>query len=180
MDADNIIAAGMRTKDWSSLLVGAWAEATQRYKDVAWAEAFLSHKAADLVTSPAGDLLWILPPDKREAFVLKILRRNPSALFTKAMPEDMLLQLETPWSVELSRVVLKGVSHYIGPVSNYGNWQARQSLKLFARTMPPSIRNEAVSLLAEKAATNTFFTEAVDEFLATLEFRQEMLKEFAP
>src|SRR5439155_22633194 len=103
--------------------VGAWAEATQRYKDVAWAEAFMSDKPADVATSRAGDLLSILPPNKREAFVLNILRRNAGALFTKTMPVDTLLELEAPWSMELSRVVLKGVSHYIAPVSNYGNWQ---------------------------------------------------------
>ncbi len=179
VDAANIVSASTATKDWHSVLIGAWVEATRRYKDVVWAEAFLVHDAADLVNSPARTLLGILPPDNREAFVLNILQHNPSALYTKAMPAYLLLQLQTPWSTELSRAVLNGVSHYIVPASDYSNWQVRQDLKgFYGRYMPSSIREEAASILLEGASSNPHFTDAVDDFLATLEFRQEMLKEF--
>lgn len=177
VSAEGIIAATENTKEWRDLLMGAWLEATERHKDEGWARAFLAHGPAGWTEGAAQHLLPALPGGEREAFLIGVLGRNLAALYTAAMPAAVLWRLETPWSMELSRLLLRSASHYIAPADGHGNWQVLNSLQGFARFMPPAILEEATEALLNRAANNTFFTDGVDEFLATLQFRRDMIKE---
>lgn len=172
-----IIAATANTKEWRDMLMGAWTGATWRHKDAEWARALLAHSQANTVEGAIQNLLPVLPASEREQFVLGALKRNPAALYTAAMPVSLLWQCESPWSTELSRTVLRSVSHYIVTTSAYGGWEVRQSLQGIARSVSPSILEEATAVLSERASANPFFADAVDEFLATVQFRRDMLKE---
>ena len=173
-----ILAATQNSKEWRDLLMGAWAEAARRHKDVQWVRALLVHSQNDsMVEDIALRLLWVLPAQEREEHAIAILKRNHAALYTAAMPVALLWQLESPWSMELSRLVLRSAAHYIAEVSTLGGWEVRESLQGFARLMPPAILEEATASLFGKASANIYFTVAVDEFLATIRFRRDMLKE---
>jgi hypothetical protein len=157
--------------------MGAWTDAIRRHKDAEWARAMLAHSQDSIGEGTVQNLLSVLPAPEREQFVLGTLKRNPAALYTEAMPVSVLWQCESQWSVELSRTVLRSVTHHIVSSSAYGGWEVRQSLQGMARIMATSILEEATVVLSEKAAANPFFVGAVDEFLATLQFRRDMLKE---
>ena len=93
------------------------------------------------------------------------------------MPLDFLWTLQKPWAIELCRAVLKSVAHHIKHnTPKQSNWQVSQSLSTFAYSMPPSIYLEAERTLVTNESTSANSKEAVDEFLTTLKFRQDMLQ----
>lgn len=165
--------------DWEPMLLEGWAIAAQRHQDTDWAEALLSvcHKfCAYLMPLPEliKGLRSVLPPQRWEAFILSLLQSDPNILNFLHPAFRMLHYGQHFWSAELTRVVLESVRCCLDNNQQY-DWQFRSVLQEFARYMSPCLVHEAISLSAVVKGKSGW-AEAVDEFLAIVQFRHEMLQ----
>jgi hypothetical protein len=126
-------------------------------------------------------LIGVLSPEQRDAFFLKLLP-SKSAPFDSTHPAFSLLShYRYPWSEKLSRVVAAGIQRYFTNTKNSYDWSLRSALKDFACYIAPSLVSELSATLPaavpQESSWASYWAEAIDEFLALLHFRQEMLKE---
>lgn len=175
-----IIAAALRNKEWKAMLMQSFVAATQLFNDTAWAEAILAFGLTAMEDYSPEKLFGVLSPGRRIEMVVSTLNAHPEALYTQDMPLDILWTFQKPWSIELSRAVLNSVAHHIkNNTPKNGNWQISQSLSAFAFSMPPSILPEAERTVITNETTSPNIKAAVDDFLTTLKFRQDMLTALA-
>jgi hypothetical protein len=175
-EPQEIVTAAFQTKEWKDLLVQALILATVRHGDQTWAEAFLSLGLATLTNYAPDSLVRILPPERRDRLVTTSLTSRPESLYTDDLPLAILWTLRKPWPQEVCRAVLRSMAHQIKKAPKNGNWQISQSIATFAFSMTPSILSEAESILTTTEQTSNNLKEAVDDFLATLQFRRDMLQ----
>ena len=162
--------------EWKRVLAVGWSFATQRYNDADWAETLLSFWLSSHENSRAYEwwnLMDVLPSVHREAFVLKVLhsKREQSS-------DDharLLRQCRHAWSVELSRVVLDSLRHR---TTAGHDWRLRQALKESALYISPFVVHEATVGWKTETKGWEAWREAIEEFLAVLQFRHDMLEEF--
>ena len=174
-----IVSAAFQTKEWKDVLVEAWITATVRHSDSVWAEAFLARGLSNLAEYSPDRLVRLLPPERRDEIVTFTLNRRPEALYSDDMPVAVLWGLRKPWPPDVCRAVLRSVNHHMKNAPKHGNWQVSQSLATFAYAMTPAILQEGEAILTTTDATPKNLKEAVDEFLATLHFRRDMLRALA-
>ena len=178
-----ILEAALRNKDWNVLLLSAWLEATNKHPDVEWARAFLrSGKMPQGVPDVTG-LASLLPPAELEAFVLDRFRSNPDVLNSLDELKSMLWSIPAPWSLQLSRAVMGAIRAHLKQLSRSGysySWQIHEMLSNAPLYMPTGFRTEAAATLNDliPQLPDALRTRA-DDFLGTLDFRHEMLKELA-
>lgn len=167
--------------EWQYELLQGWAIATARHQNIDWAEALLA--ACPLPTVEDGDnvkwhvfyaifnwdLIEMLPPERQAVFVQKIVQFSRKDLLWA-----LLHKCQHTWSPELSRVVLDSMRHYLETVIA-DDWRFSLSLKDFARYITPSLVQEAATL-SNVVTEGSFWVNAIDEFLAILQFRHEMLQ----
>jgi hypothetical protein len=175
--AEWIQAAGRG--EWRALLLQGWADAAQRHGDADWIEALLTEllKQREAVDLPA--LFRALPPSRQEAFVLTVLRSNPS-LQPDQPAHGFLPSCQHPWSEELSRAVLQSLVRHAAKKDFKNPWVWPSFLKDLACYLSPALVSEAVSHLSEAARAEAPWSGAIEEFLARLQFRYDMLKEINP
>ncbi len=168
-------------------LVDGWAVAALRQQNVEWAEALLSvhgNFQGYLITQDKliQGLIGILPPERRNAFFLKLLQSS-SAPFDSKHPAFLLLcHYRYPWSPELSCAVIEGIRHYLSNTKNSYDWSLQSAFKDFACYITPSLVPELSAslpaMVQEQSGWASYWRDAIEEFLALLNFRLEMLKEF--
>jgi hypothetical protein len=167
--------------EWNHLLPWAWAIAAVRHQDTEWAEAILvampkgRYPAFVEVDELMPELMEMLSQERREVLVRSLLPSNRVPLSSEHPGFYLLRFYRYPWSAELTRAVLNGVFCYIDS-NNYYDWSWRSGLKEFACYMMPSLVDEAASGLSSVVKKGSVWAEAVDEFLAILKFRHEMLQ----
>lgn len=174
--------------DWQSLLIKGWAIAALRHQNLDWAEAILptvSQLASvsrlynyllltdeQLITG----LIRVLPRDRREALIGQLLPSNSVALSSKDQGGFRLLPYyREPWSAEFSQSVLDSVYLYTENSNGVPYWQLLLALKEFACYITPSLTHKAAAL-STVAKEGTPWANAINEFLAILQFRYEMLQ----
>jgi hypothetical protein len=159
-----IRAAGK--SEWRSSLMEGWALATQRHRDVEWAEALLdAWPAPDTVME---SLVEVLPVEQREALALRLLRSKREA-FSPDHPALAVLQAcQHVWSVELSRAVLSTVRRYVEK-QKMVDWRLHSLFSLFGSNLPTELLEEAGRDWPEWALPT------VEKFMALLQFRHDML-----
>lgn len=167
-------------------LVEGWAVAALRQQNVNWAEVLLSvHGNFNGYLVPQDKLIQrligILPPDRRDAFFLKLLPSSTAPFDSKHPAFTLLCNYRYPWSVKLSRAVIEGIQRYLASTGNSYDWSLQSALKDFACYVAPSLVPELSAslptVLAKQSGWASYWGEAIDEFLALLNFRLEMLKE---
>ncbi len=175
-----------KRSEWDRTLIEGWAVAAIRQQNPDWAEALLSVQGNFNGYLVAQDklihgLIGVLPPERRDAFFLKLLQSS-SALDSKHPAFSLLYHYRYPWSAELSRAVIDGVRRYLSNTKNPYDWSLCSALKDFACYVTPSLIPELSASLAavvpKESSWASYWAEAIDEFLALLNFRQDMLKEF--
>jgi len=173
----DIIAAASRS-EWELILLEGWVLATQRHQNVGWAEALLEAclaKAADISLENLEKLLMALPVERREAFVLEKLDANRDSLRGNH-PAFLLISLcRYPWGTQLSQTLLEKIRAQISTRRDNADWQLRALLKEFAHYLAPTLAAEATHMLSSQTTQNKVWQKAIDEFLTTLHFRNEML-----
>jgi hypothetical protein len=163
-------AAG-RNNEWRGVLMDGWRRATERCRDVAWAETLVESWP---------QLAAVLPPAAREAYALEALRTAKADGTKYAVALAILWQCAQPWSRALSRAVLDDARRRIVADERERHRQLRESLRHFARAMDPAIAPEASAGWPAQAAAWPVWAEQVDELVTILQFRHDMLKEIAP
>ena len=170
----------MQGSKWEKLFLEAWGTATVRSKDIVWAEALLKLFASSYQNSNRieliGDLLKILPLSQFESLILEILQQSANtSSFNYAIPN---LFIYTPyiWNEEVSRAVISSIKKSIESNNKINNWQFSSALGNYATKIAPSIYHEAVENLTFEESENIHKSviEAIDKFLAQLEFRYDM------
>jgi hypothetical protein len=182
--------------DYEQTLIGALQSATQIHRDAAWAEAILTvcgtEPESPFSTSPTRGLMAVMPPEQREAFVLKTFQKSSKPL---ALEKSGLLLLETcnhPWSDTMSRAVLEGISRSINDNTTHSNWQRRRVfggspfdiaeniwaiVQQFALRMNPELADEAAALLWPAAKEVPAWETVTGRLVDFLHFRSTMRKE---
>lgn len=170
-----------KRSEWDRTLVEGWAVASLRQQNPDWAEALLSAYSnfnGYLVSQDTlvGGLLGILSPERRDTFLIERLQSSRTPLDRTHPTFYLLYHCCYPWSVELTRAVIDGVQRNFTSTANSYEWLLRSPLKHFACYMNLSLIPEISASLSAIAQNNTQWRDVIDEFLAFLSFRQEMLQ----
>lgn len=149
---------------WRALLHGGWSEAILLHQDPDWAAALVA-----AVPQWAGlGLMEVLSPEACQALALEKLRASRGPLNDRHPAAPLLECCRQPWSASLTRAVLERLRG--------GSWHYR--LPAFARYMDPALTDKVHHILREGDKKPTY-SQPVDDCLALLAFRREMLKELA-
>ncbi|MEA5596183.1 DUF5691 domain-containing protein [Rivularia sp. UHCC 0363] len=169
---------------WEKLFLEAWTTATVRSKDIVWTEAFLKssvrlYQNLNHIDNSIINFLRILPCSEVETLILDVLQQSDTLPFNFASPAFPLL-IHTPhiWNEEISRTVISSIKSCIENNNQVNNWQFGLALGHFSVKIAPSIYHEAAEILNFEESENIHksLTEAIDKFLAKLQFRYEMRK----
>jgi hypothetical protein len=151
-------------------------------RDADWIEALLPHrKRAALDVDDLRDLIRALPLDCRERAVLGLLRLDALGHVVQKVEElsdDVMLllsdHLPAPWGEELAREILERLPLNLSKAKYY-DYHVNRFLKAAGVALPAT--------MALQAASGWTVSEAirpqVDEFVALLQFRHDMLKELS-
>ncbi|MGI8504366.1 MAG: DUF5691 domain-containing protein [Hassallia sp.] len=169
--------------EWEKMLLEAWATAALKSQDSVCAEVLLPN-ASKFYHSYLGNgeelvvgLLKLLGQDKADALILQILLQNQGKLLNLNHPAYTLLKhYQTPWSGKVSQFVLLSIRKYIEVNKQHYEWGMRSLFQSFALYMEPSLL-EAAGELCAVVEEGSFWQDFVNEFLATLLFRFEMIQE---
>ncbi len=163
-----------QSSEWKNILTEGWRQATLRYGDLNWAVALLE-------TRFEPNLLSFLPPVQQEAYILARTEQPTSVEEKHQTLESLLHNADFPWSVELSRALLRTLRYYVsGGLNDRFGHDLKANLRHFAHHIPPAFVTEAGRNWPTDAPGWAGWEKAVEEFLALLQFRHDMLKEFVP
>jgi hypothetical protein len=166
-------------KEWKLTLFEWWALAAQRHRDIQWAEGLLAYWSAPggtpFKSSWCGAVLEVLSTDQQECFFLNLLQSKREPL--NDIHILLLRKCRHNWSAKFSRTVLDCLRLSVAKAKRY-DYHLREMLKESARCIPPALVNEAAQGWDTKSKEWDDWREAVGEFLAILQFRHDMLKEF--
>jgi hypothetical protein len=173
------------------LVLRGFAIAAELQKEANWIEAIFASDAIytlqSMMSENIGKMLKVLPFERQESIKLKVLRSQGSQ---SNLAGVLLYKDKTPWSTEISQVVLKDLSHSTANCSTDRDYSSVvQSLSLYAILISPSSIPQAIEIvtaLAQKVeqledSTNNYYTKnlvlkASDKFIAMVKFRQGMLE----
>jgi hypothetical protein len=125
-------------------------------------------------------LVPVLPPEEREALALRLLADDPKPSRHNHPALFILEHATHPWSARLTRTVLdlaRKRSTQLGSSTDYFGHYLLSQLGTYARYMDPALAGEAAHGWPERAETYHYWTKLIDEFLALLQFRHDMLRE---
>jgi hypothetical protein len=181
ISAAELILGVSHNKDWSYLLLQSLATATWRHQDWAMATALLDEFFVGDVPLDTDTFLKILPPQDRDTFIIKLLwtdKTNVSvADYTARF--TWLNQCSFAWGVDLSRAALAVFQHHITHSTNTYDYQVQAALKTAGRYIDPQLAQEATQGWPREAKLWPNWEPKVEEFLALLQFRQDMLNELS-
>lgn len=167
--------------EWQHELLQGWAIATARHQNIDWAEALLTAYPLSTVEDSDNvnwhvfyaiinwDLIEMLPPERQAVFVRKIVQSSRQDLLWA-----LLHKYQHTWSLELSPIVLDTMRHYL-ETDIADDSRFSLLLKDFACYITPSLVHEAANL-SNVVKEGTPWMNAINEFLAILQFRHEMLQ----
>src|SRR5581483_4900124 len=182
--AEQIVAA-VDKSEWAVPMVAGWSSAAVRHHDRAWAEAMLGRwregggEFEKIVWQPdlPASLVAILPAEDAETFIAGMLDVKRGKRSTEVL-RQMLGAMDQAWSLAFARVVLRFVKSLAAAEGYAGEaWPLREALKEMALRMPPALAAVAGEGWLRDHARWNLWAGAVDDFVATLQFRHDMLKE---
>jgi hypothetical protein len=169
--------------EWEKMLLEAWATAALKSQDSLCAEVLLPDASKFYHTFMGNGeelivgLLKVLGQDKANTLILQTLLQNQGKLLNVNHPAYTLLKHhQTPWSEKVSQLVLSSIRKYIEVYNQQYEWGMRSLFQNFALYMEPSVV-EAAGELSAVVEEGSFWQDFVNDFLATLLFRFEMIQE---
>jgi hypothetical protein len=166
--------------DWKSAIMDGWAGAAARHGDAGWAAALLAAWSESRIgfDSDRPDLVQALmaalPAGEAESIVARMLQ-NP-----KRSAEERFIGVVTSLSHQFSQPFARTLLGFLREQAKSQNtvaWHMRESLKQLALQIPPGLAEEAASGWPTKSQHWDWWQSAIDNLVATLQFRQAMLKE---
>jgi len=176
------IIEAVRKNEYETLLVSAWATAAARHGDAAWAEALLATEMAT-VHEWAGEevlagLVESLPPARREALLLEHISGSGDDAGVDPLTTQLLRAQGPQWGEPLTRALVGRMRTVMrGRRGTAGYWSMLQVLNDMALHVPPAMLKELSAGWPEDAKGWEDWKTSVDKFLATVEFRRDMLEE---
>ncbi|HMV51943.1 MAG TPA: DUF5691 domain-containing protein [Blastocatellia bacterium] len=172
--ADDIIKAVLANDDWRTLLLEALALAVKQHQDRDWIEALFANQSRKGFNLSLSPLLMSLSGELREEFALKMLR-------TEADAYAVLKSCSYPWGGILSLTALDSLLQSIrkNQVSDQWNWTsllAHIAVYFNAEQIPEAIAQVSAAMQKQNRPPKCL-PKCLDDFIATLQFRQDMLKE---
>jgi hypothetical protein len=166
--------------DWKEVVLPGWAQAAERQHDAAWAGVLLTALPERMAEFAMSGLVPVLAPAAREALVLRLLAEDPKPS-QHSHPALFILEHHTaPWSARLTRAVLdlarRRRKHQMSHTDYFGHYLLSQ-LGTYARYMDPALAEEAAQGWPERTEAGRYWDKLIDEFVAEMQFRHEMLKE---
>ena len=162
--------------EWRNLLLDGWARAAARYHETAWAEAVLDAVLEKEEAIGLGALLRVLTPERRGVFALRALKTIPN-LGDEHPAQRLLDEYQFPWEIEFSRALLDRLVQYMRKDQSAYPGRMIYRMRPMSRWMHPALAPEAATRLPQAAEGKPIWATAIDQFLATLQFRDDMLKE---
>ncbi|MBO0860147.1 MAG: hypothetical protein J2P21_17080 [Chloracidobacterium sp.] len=167
-----LIEAAKRS-EWKNVLLNGWSQAARLCRDVEWAAALLA-EAHD--QEQDGHLFQVLPQALQEAFILELLRKNPS-LHTSNPARNYVAICWRQWGEALSRRVIDSLLHHAETDRFKDGWMWSGFMDNIGCRIYPGLISEAISRLTEVTKPPAEREPALERFLDFIQFRHEMLKE---
>lgn len=172
--------------EWQVLLLNGFALAAKRQRQNEWLEAILNCyfpqpaaiKDIALVDLRIEDLFTALSPDRRDALLINFLQMH-SHKISDSLVIWLLRNSSYAWSVDLARLMLESLEKHLNDVKTVSNsdWELRSALKEFARFIPVILTSEFLEMRT-RLNVEYYWMQVIDEFLALLQFRQELIQAF--
>jgi hypothetical protein len=175
------LARAARETSWKEALLTGWSSAAATHRDAAWAEALLREwlREPELMRKSAAwwGLFTAFSIEVAEALVTEMFRQERADL--EAHPALLTLRAYPyPYGAALSRALLEQLRR-AAAIGKPPDAVLRQLLQGAALRMAPEVAGEAVLGWPTDAAAWSVWEAPVNEFLATLTFRRDMLKELS-
>lgn len=175
--ARDLVQAALNSGKRKKALLRGWQAAYKLLPSPDWAEAFLA------LTSSLSDnqgRAWFaeMLPEKQEQLVTRTLASHRDSLHTPDMPLKALTRISIPWSPPFSRTILQRLHLYASPDAPEDP-AILESIPMIARALAPETSPEAGQLLSSLPPTPTYYSAALANLVATVQFRREMLEALA-
>ncbi len=198
--------AASKDGDWELELWFAWADAAIRSRDVDWAEALLgsSPEESNPRRDPSQDhkLFALLPPDRRDAFLLRVLKADPGPFGAKHPALRFLWMPEIAIGPAPAREILRRLRTLIDKERRdfdddaqrakvraaggtffdhkYHDHQVAMTVRALAQSLLPDLADEAAAGVELGEPPRCYYAEAYSQMIDRLRFRRDMHREFAP
>jgi hypothetical protein len=169
--------------EWQVVVVNGLMLAAKRQKNTPWLEAILtlwlvgqaSSQDQPLTDLSMEDLLSVLPRDRQNRFLINLLQVSPQKI-NESLTIWLLRHSSHQWSLDLAQTVLDSLQHYLNSTTTLSNsdWELRAALREFARFIPVALTSEVIKLRSQLPPESSWIP-SLDESLALLQFRQEMV-----
>ena len=170
-----LIEAAKRS-EWKNVLLEGWSQAACLCRDVEWADALL---AETFEKGQAVSTFRILPQERQEAFIIGLLRNDPS-LHTSKPARNYLAECRGRWGEELSRVVVDSLLYHAVNDGFKVVWWWADIIPTIGCRLDPALIHEAVTRLTEATKASSERAPALERFLDFIQLRHEMLEEITP
>ena len=172
----------IRKSEFEHVLLAAWAQAAARHGDAAWAEALIVYHAGAIIEhageTVAAELRLAVPKCRRDALIQELLDAGATSRADDEPPALTLLRgADGAWDEKLARAVIDRIRAMAGRPQNAAYWKTVELLREMARRVPPAMLDELAKGWPEQDKAWERWKGAVDEFLATVQFRKDMLEE---
>lgn len=171
--------------EWKQALLTGWQGAVKRFGNEHWAEALTLYYLKQSIHVPNEVLsAWErADPARVGAFLLRTLRANPERLQGQGPILSLLQGLHGSWNADLSRIVIESIRHSAAQESTKDQrlWSLTHLLRgPAAFHVTPALADELSRGWPENSPQWEFWQPHVHEFLTTLQFRHDLLKEITP
>ncbi|MBD2101897.1 DUF5691 domain-containing protein [Leptolyngbya sp. FACHB-261] len=165
--------------EWAQALLEGWVTAAERQQNQVWAETLLREWLSGRTPGIAVEgLMAVLPPATREAVLLPLLQRDGGQQPNKRSIALLIQGCQHAWSPELSRIYLRISADSTN--AELFSWLA-QSRTQIIRCLDPALLEEAATAWAPTDQTRpAWWQRHLDEALALLQFRHDLIKEITP
>jgi hypothetical protein len=173
LTADELALAALADKEWGDLLLESWTSAAEHHGDYEWAAAMLNLQGRKGFNVNLQPLFESLPGELKEKYALAGLRSGASL-------EDVSEALHScgrQWSRILSLEVLSVLRQNVKKDEVSDTWQWMRALNAVALRLDPALIPDAISQTSASIQKKSKSPNCLDNFLAALQFRHEMLKE---
>ena len=176
------LIASAEKSEWANALITGWSIALKRHPDASWLTELARHWLGR--TEQTAHVLEYLPPlelfpDVTENLITEFLLSEKQPLYDKHPAFVLLSVYRLRWSVDLSRAVLISLIDRLSVTgaNNADLYQLHSSLGQFALRMPGEMAPEATAVFTPNVAAGIAgWTNAIDKFVQTLQFRYDMLQ----
>lgn len=174
-EPEKIVAAAKG--DWEALLVQAWREAAVRSRDQAWCVFFLRQDLSENANFDAR-MLQVIPAETAEELAIPVIEKLIKSASELTNTHFHLVQaLPTPWSLRLSRLVLKVIYKQIQRPDEQRHPYALYSLPELGVRLHPDMALELKEFWPEDHPNWPAWENNIRSLENTVHFRHEMLRE---